>query len=114
MSKIAFKSRVKKLKDSTKHYENFKKLFPGLVEIRGVCARTLKSAETFAGDAGVAFATDDLNALMAREDIDVIDNLPADLTGENTVGSGDGLHQGVLLEWFIQIQSRNTGRIKAS
>ena len=55
------------------HHANLQYLPPGLVEIRGVCARTRKSAEAFARDAGVGFATDDLEALLARKDIDVID-----------------------------------------
>ena len=55
------------------HLVNFRKLSPGLVEIRGVCSRTMESAMSFARDAEVAFATDDLDALLAREDIDVID-----------------------------------------
>jgi predicted dehydrogenase len=55
------------------HQTNFQNLPPGLVEIRGVCSRTLESAETFAHDSGVTFATDNLEALLAREDINVID-----------------------------------------
>lgn len=55
------------------HHANFQNLSPGLVEIRGVCSRTLKSAEAFARDAEVSFATDDLDTLLAREDIDAID-----------------------------------------
>ncbi len=55
------------------HHANFQNLPPGLVEIRGVCARTLESAEAFARDAAVGFATDDFDALVARDDIDAID-----------------------------------------
>ena len=55
------------------HHANFQKLPHGMVEIRGVCSRTLESAEAFAHDTGVAFATDDFDKLLAREDIDVID-----------------------------------------
>jgi len=55
------------------HYANYQNLPPGRVEIRGVCARTLESAESFARDTGVGFATDDLDALLARKDIDAID-----------------------------------------
>ena len=55
------------------HHANFQKLPPGLVEIRGVCSRTMESAKAFARDAEVAFTTDNLDALLAREDIDVID-----------------------------------------
>ncbi len=55
------------------HYENYKKLPQGLIEIRGICSRTPESAETLARDIGVSFATDNLDALLARKDIDVID-----------------------------------------
>jgi len=55
------------------HYANFQTLPPGLVEIRGVCARTLESAQAFGRDSKVSFATDDLDALLARQDIDAID-----------------------------------------
>jgi predicted dehydrogenase len=55
------------------HHANFRKLPPGLVEIRGVCSRTSESATAFARDAEVAFATNNLDALLARKDIDVID-----------------------------------------
>jgi len=55
------------------HHANIQNLPPGLVEIRGVCSLTRKSAETFANDTGTVFATDDFDALLAREDIDVID-----------------------------------------
>jgi predicted dehydrogenase len=55
------------------HHANFQTLPSGLVEIRGVCSRSRESAEAFARDTEVAFATDDFDALLAREDIDVID-----------------------------------------
>ena len=55
------------------HYVNYKKLPPGLAEVRGVCSRTMESAKTFAQDTGVAFATDELDGLLERKDIDVID-----------------------------------------
>ena len=55
------------------HHTNYKNLPKGLIEIRGVCSQTLESAEMFAHDTGIAFATDDFDALLAREDIDVID-----------------------------------------
>lgn len=55
------------------HNANYRKLPSGIVEIRGVCSRTIESAEAFARDARVTFATNDLNALLARKDIDVID-----------------------------------------
>ncbi|MGW8315780.1 MAG: Gfo/Idh/MocA family protein [Bacteroidales bacterium] len=55
------------------HYANFQKLPKGWVELRGVCSRTAESAEAFARDTGAAFATTDLDALLDRKDIDVID-----------------------------------------
>ncbi len=55
------------------HHANYQNLPPGLVEIRGVCSSTRQSAKAFARDTGVAFATDDFDALLARKDIDVID-----------------------------------------
>lgn len=55
------------------HWSNYASLPQGLVELRGVCARTRGSAESFARDAQVGFATDDLDALLARPDIDVVD-----------------------------------------
>lgn len=55
------------------HHANLQNLPPGLVEIRGVCSRTRESAETFARGVGVPFATDDFDALLARDDIDAID-----------------------------------------
>jgi predicted dehydrogenase len=55
------------------HQANYTHLPPGLVEIRGVCSLTRESAEAFAGDTGIAFSTDNLDALLEREDIDVID-----------------------------------------
>ena len=55
------------------HHANMQSLPPGLMEIRGVCSRTRESAEAFASDIGVVFATDDFDALLARADIDVID-----------------------------------------
>ena len=54
-------------------HANYQNLPPGLVEIRGVCTRSRESAESFARDKGVAFATNDFVALLARENIDVID-----------------------------------------
>lgn len=55
------------------HLANYQKLPPGLVEIRGVSSLTLSSAKAFAKEAKIAFATDDLEALLKRPDIDVID-----------------------------------------
>jgi len=55
------------------HLANYGKLPPGLVEIRAVCSRTKESAAAYARDFGVAFATDDFAALLARPDIDIID-----------------------------------------
>jgi predicted dehydrogenase len=54
------------------HLESYAQLPPGLVEVRGVCARTLESAGGLAREAGVRFATSDYLALL-RPDIDVID-----------------------------------------
>jgi predicted dehydrogenase len=55
------------------HWANYASLPEGLVELRGVCARTRSSAESLARDAKVGFVTDDLDALLARRDIDVVD-----------------------------------------
>jgi len=55
------------------HLANYAKLPPGLVEVRGICARSMESAAALAKEANVAFATDDFAALLARADIDVID-----------------------------------------
>ncbi len=55
------------------HHANYQSLPKGLAEIRGVCSRTLESAEAFARNTGVPFVTDKLDALLARDDIDVID-----------------------------------------
>jgi predicted dehydrogenase len=55
------------------HYANFKKLPQGLIEVRGVCSRSRENAEIFAREIGVSFATDNLDELLNRKDIDVID-----------------------------------------
>lgn len=55
------------------HHANFQKLPGRLVEIRGVCSHTKESAESFAKDTGIAFATTKLEELLERKDIDVID-----------------------------------------
>ncbi|XOV90899.1 MAG: Gfo/Idh/MocA family protein [Bacteroidota bacterium] len=55
------------------HQANYSSLPSGQVEIRGVCSRTLDSAKAFADAFNVGFVTDSLEALLAREDIDVID-----------------------------------------
>lgn len=55
------------------HYANYQFLPPGLAEIRGVCARTRDSASAYARDTGIGFSTDHLDALLDREDIDIID-----------------------------------------
>ncbi|WP_209402735.1 Gfo/Idh/MocA family protein [Pseudozobellia sp. WGM2] len=55
------------------HFDNYQKLPSGLVEIRGVCARTLDSAQRYANDNNISFATDDLNELLSRSDIHIID-----------------------------------------
>jgi predicted dehydrogenase len=51
------------------HWANYASLPDGLVELRGVCARTRASAESFAREANVEFVP----ALLARRDIDVVD-----------------------------------------
>jgi predicted dehydrogenase len=55
------------------HLANFSALPAGSVELRGVCSRSKESAEAFARDAKVGFITDDFDALLARNDIDVVD-----------------------------------------
>jgi len=55
------------------HLANYAALPAGLVEVRGVCSRTQASADAFAAEAGLPFATHDFGALLAREDIDVVD-----------------------------------------
>lgn len=55
------------------HLANYAKLPRELVELRGVCSRTKKSAAAFAQEAQIALVTDDYDALLARKDIDVID-----------------------------------------
>lgn len=55
------------------HYANFQKLPEGLIELRGVCSRTLESAQAFAKDTGIDFVTTNLDELLERKDIDVID-----------------------------------------
>jgi len=55
------------------HLANYAKLPRDLVEIRGICARTIESADALAVLAPLAFVTDDFGALLARKDIDVAD-----------------------------------------
>jgi predicted dehydrogenase len=55
------------------HLANYAKLPPDLVEIRGVCSRTKESGAAFAKDAKTAFVTDNYDALLKRNDIDVVD-----------------------------------------
>ncbi|WP_339906249.1 Gfo/Idh/MocA family oxidoreductase, partial [uncultured Cyclobacterium sp.] len=55
------------------HHANYMGLTPGLVEIRGICALTEESAKSFAQDIGVSFVTTELDELLAREDVDIID-----------------------------------------
>lgn len=55
------------------HHANYQKLPQGLLEIRGVCSLTMESAESFARDTGLDFMTTNLDELLEREDIDVID-----------------------------------------
>lgn len=55
------------------HLANYASLPAGVVAVRGVCARTLDSANALSQQANIPFATDDYAALLARPDIDVID-----------------------------------------
>ena len=55
------------------HLANYAKLPQGLVEVRGVCARTQESAAALAREANISFVTEDYAALLARADIDVVD-----------------------------------------
>ena len=55
------------------HLANYANLPKGEVDVRGVCSKNLTSAEGFAKKAGIAFATDNFDDLLARPNIDVID-----------------------------------------
>jgi predicted dehydrogenase len=55
------------------HLANYAKLPKGFVEVRGICAQSKASADALAQEANIAFVTDDFAALLAREDIDVVD-----------------------------------------
>ncbi len=55
------------------HLANFAHLPPGSAVVRGLCARTLESATALAQENNIPFVTDDFGALLARDDIDVID-----------------------------------------
>lgn len=55
------------------HLANYNALPTGLVELKAVCALTLDSAKSFAKDAGIDMATDDIDMLLSADDIDVID-----------------------------------------
>jgi predicted dehydrogenase len=55
------------------HLANFARLPVGSLVVRGVCARSHVSAAKLAAEAGIEFVTDDFAALLARDDIDVID-----------------------------------------
>jgi predicted dehydrogenase len=55
------------------HLANYAKLPHDLVEIRGVCSRTKESGAALARETRVAFVTEDYDALLARQDIDVVD-----------------------------------------
>jgi predicted dehydrogenase len=55
------------------HLANYKNLPEGSVQVRGICSRTKASASALAEKANVGFVTDDYAALLARDDIDVID-----------------------------------------
>jgi predicted dehydrogenase len=55
------------------HLANYAKLPRDLVEIRAICSRTKESGNALASEARVAFVTEDYDALLARDDIDVVD-----------------------------------------
>jgi predicted dehydrogenase len=55
------------------HLANYATLPAGLVQVRGVCSSSQATADAFAKEAGIPFATRDFDALLARPDIDVID-----------------------------------------
>ena len=55
------------------HLANYAKLSRDIVEVRGVCSRTNESGGALAREFGIGFATDDYDALLARNDIDVVD-----------------------------------------
>src|SRR5690606_371525 len=55
------------------HLESFRRLPAGVAEVRGVCSRTQEGAEAFARPNNIPFATDSFDALLTRDDIDVID-----------------------------------------
>jgi predicted dehydrogenase len=55
------------------HLANYANLPGDAVQIRGLCSRTKESATALAREASVAFVTDDYDALLARQDIEVID-----------------------------------------
>ncbi len=76
------------------HFTNYATLPAGLVEVRGVCSSTQASADAFAKEAGIPFATRDFDALLGRPDIDVIDIcLPPALHHEFAIrAAGAGKH----------------------
>lgn len=55
------------------HQMNYSRLPPGSVEIRGVCSLSKENAQGFANEYDVAFATDEIDELLSKGDIDVID-----------------------------------------
>ena len=55
------------------HLANYAKLSRDIVEVRGVCSRTKESGGALAREFGIGFATDDFDALLARNDIDAVD-----------------------------------------
>jgi hypothetical protein len=55
------------------HLANYAKLSRDIVEVRSVCSRTNESGGALAREFGIGFATDDYDALLARNDIDMID-----------------------------------------
>jgi predicted dehydrogenase len=57
------------------HLANYAKLSRDLVEVRGICYRIRESSEALAREGQLAFVTDDYASLLARDDIDVADDL---------------------------------------
>jgi predicted dehydrogenase len=55
------------------HLESYAQLPPGMVAVRGVCARSLDNAGALAREAGADFFTSDYAELLARRDIHAVD-----------------------------------------
>ena len=80
------------------HLANYAKLPRDIAAVRGICSRTKESGAALASEARVAFVTEDYDALLARDDIDVIDLcVPPALHHEFAVRAADaGKH--IILE----------------